>query len=249
MAANLTARTYTKLNIADNEREIRNKEYGMQTLCRRKCSLALVKISTAMSIDSIMQRTIQLLLSIVAVYHFRSNDFTIIDLQGACCSWQEYLKMDVKGTRASMPHAGDSILIQGMRQINVAEIGSDTREHRELSELTFEAELEEQAETKAEKLQAEETAVQQQKLIQGMDTDGQFSQGVKSKMPSSLAVIPKSSGADSVEIIASDPCDLPVLKAISVGQQRDLLLLLKIRIHSLTARSSNTGRIMAVQRD
>ena len=55
MAANLTARTYTKLNIADNEREIRNKEYGMQTLCRRKCSLALVKISTAMSMDSIMQ--------------------------------------------------------------------------------------------------------------------------------------------------------------------------------------------------
>ena len=69
MAANLTARTYTKLNIADNEREIRNKEYGMQTLCRRKCSLALVKISTAMSIDSIMQRTIQLLLSSVAVDH------------------------------------------------------------------------------------------------------------------------------------------------------------------------------------
>jgi len=69
MAANLTARTYTKLNIADNEREIRNKEYGMQTLYRRKCSLALVKISTAMSIDSIMQRTIQLLLSIVAVDH------------------------------------------------------------------------------------------------------------------------------------------------------------------------------------
>ena len=157
--------------------------------------------------------------------HFRSNDFTIIDLQGACCSWQEYLKMDVKGTRASMPHAGDSILIQGMRQINVAEIGSDTREHRELSELTFEAELEEQAATKAEKLQAEETAVQQQKLVQGMDTDGQFSQGVKSKMPSSLAAIPKSSGADSVETIVSDPCDLPVLKAISVGQQRDLLLL------------------------
>ena len=120
--------------------------------------------------------------------------------------------MNVKGTRASMPHAGDSILIQGMRQINVAEIGSDTREHRELSELTFEAELEEQAETKAEKLKAEETAVQQQKLVQGMDTDGQFSQGVKSKMPSSLAVIPKSSGADSEEIIASDPCDLPVLK-------------------------------------
>ena len=69
MAANLTARTYTMLNIADNEREIRNKEYGMQTLYRRKCSLALVKISTAMSIDSIMQRTIQLLLSIVAVDH------------------------------------------------------------------------------------------------------------------------------------------------------------------------------------
>ena len=34
-----------------------------------------------------------------------------------------------------------------MRQINIAEIGSDTREHRELSDLTFEAELEEQAET------------------------------------------------------------------------------------------------------
>ena len=67
MAANLTARTYTKLNIADNEREIRNKEYGMQTLYRRKCSLALVKISTAMSIDSIMQRTIQLLLSLLII--------------------------------------------------------------------------------------------------------------------------------------------------------------------------------------
>ena len=62
-----------------------------------------------------------------------------------------------------MPHAGDAILIQGMRQINIAEIGSDTREHRELSDLTFEAELEEQAETNMiaqEKLQAEETAVQ-----------------------------------------------------------------------------------------
>ena len=70
MAANLTARTYTKLNIADNEREIRNKEYGMQTLYRRKCSLALVKISTAMSIDSIMQRTIQLLLSTFAANLF-----------------------------------------------------------------------------------------------------------------------------------------------------------------------------------
>jgi hypothetical protein len=44
--------------------------------------------------------------------HFRSNDFTIIDLQGACCSWQEYLKINVKETRASMPHAGDAILIQ-----------------------------------------------------------------------------------------------------------------------------------------
>ena len=40
------------------------------------------------------------------------NDFTIIDLQGACCSWQEYLKINVKETRASMPHAGDAILIQ-----------------------------------------------------------------------------------------------------------------------------------------
>ena len=63
----------------------------------------------------------------------------------------------------------------------------NAREHRELSDLTFEAELEEQAETNRiaqEKLQAEETAVQQQKLVQGMDTDGQFSQGVKSKMPS-----------------------------------------------------------------
>ena len=57
-----------------------------------------------------------------------------------------------------MPHAGDSILIQGRRQITVAEIGSDSREHRELSELTFEAELEEQAAIKAEKLQAEDAA-------------------------------------------------------------------------------------------
>jgi len=58
MAANLTACTYTTLKVADNESE--HNEYGIwkADVVSPKCSLALMKISTTMSKDSIGQRTI-----------------------------------------------------------------------------------------------------------------------------------------------------------------------------------------------
>ena len=58
MAANLAACTYTTLKVADNESE--HNEYGIwkADVVSPKCSLALMKISTTMSKDSIGQRTI-----------------------------------------------------------------------------------------------------------------------------------------------------------------------------------------------
>ena len=78
--------------------------------------------------------------------HFRSNDFQIIKIQSACVSWQEYLKQPVKMTRASMPHPSDGQIVQHMRMVNIAEIGSNTREFREIGDLVFEADLEEKKE-------------------------------------------------------------------------------------------------------
>jgi hypothetical protein len=75
-----------------------------------------------------------------------SNDFQIIKFQSACVSRQEYLRQPVKLTRASMPHPSDGEIVQDMRMVNIAEIGSNTREHREIGDLVFEADLEEKNE-------------------------------------------------------------------------------------------------------
>jgi hypothetical protein len=45
-----------------------------------------------------------------------------------------------------MPHPSDGEIVQDMRMVNIAEIGSNTREHREIGDLVFEADLEEKNE-------------------------------------------------------------------------------------------------------
>ena len=62
----------------------------------------------------------------------------------------QYLKQPIKLTRASMPHPNDGEIVQNMRMVNIAEIGSNTREFREIGDLVFEADLEEKNE--AEKI-------------------------------------------------------------------------------------------------
>ena len=42
-----------------------------------------------------------------------------------------------------MPHPSDGQIVQHMRQVNIAEIGSNTREFREIGDLVFEADHEE----------------------------------------------------------------------------------------------------------
>jgi hypothetical protein len=161
--------------------------------------------------------------------HFRSNDFQIIKIQSACVSWQEYLKQPVKLTRASMPHPSDGQIVQHMRQVNIAEIGSNTREFREIGDLVFEADHEEKKEAEKVALARAQAAERSLRLANDISHGNQVSNGV-SRVPATLAVgsaphtpVPQAANAD--EVIVSDPTNVPGMTALSAGQQRDLLLL------------------------
>ena len=56
--------------------------------------------------------------------HFRSNDFQIIRYK-ACISWQEFMNIKVTKPRLSLPHARDIEIVQGDRNVNILEIGSN----------------------------------------------------------------------------------------------------------------------------
>lgn len=73
---------------------------------------------------------------------FRSNDYTFINY-GPAIPWQEFVGQKVDVPALAMPRAIDRKIIQDMRTVNVHEIGSNTREHKEMTDMKFDADEEE----------------------------------------------------------------------------------------------------------
>ena len=73
---------------------------------------------------------------------FRSNDYTFINYAPGI-PWQEFMGEEVKIPSLAMPRAADRKVIQDMRSVNIHEIGSNTREHKDFTEMKFDADDEE----------------------------------------------------------------------------------------------------------
>ena len=77
---------------------------------------------------------------------FRSNDWQPIQYS-ACISWQEFCGLSTKPPAMSMQREIDKKVIKGdhMREINIHEIGSNTRDKQDHTEMRFEADEEDKS--------------------------------------------------------------------------------------------------------